>query len=95
MPASRALFTRVTGPGMVHPTVTAAIDEPAASATTATPGKAATPGKRGKRGKVELTANASVGAASGRAAFDPSYPWEKRAWTPLDFYAGGRGGGGM
>lgn len=78
MPVSKALFSRVTGPGMVAPSITAALEEPAG-------------GKKRGRG-VEVRADASTAATKttpgGRAVFDAEYPWEKRAWTALDFYAG-------
>lgn len=77
---SKALFSRVTGPGMVAPTLTAAAEEPAKAGA----GKGA--------GAVEVSAQAGGAARAkpARIAFDPSYPWEKRAFTPLDFYAGER-----
>lgn len=81
VPVSKALFSRVTGPGMVPPGLTAALEEPACA-------KAAG-AKHGKGAAVQLSAAAgSAARAPARAAFDASYPWEKRAFTPLDFYAG-------
>lgn len=64
----KALFTRITGPGMVHPKVTAALVI-----------------KKTKSKRVEAE---RVCADNVRPQFDSSYPWEKRAFTPLDFYSG-------
>lgn len=73
MPLGKALFTRITGPGMVHPKVTSALDIDAIES------------------KPEGRRVNAVHVCAGRtteATFDPSYPWEKRALTWLDFYAG-------
>lgn len=69
----KALFTRITGPGMVHPKVTSALKIDAIESK-----------PKGRRANaVHVCAGSTT-----EATFDPSYPWEKRALTWLDFYAG-------
>jgi hypothetical protein len=63
----KALFTRITGPGMVHPKFTAEGD----------------PGTKLAHKRVTGVACAHPTEMK----FDPSYPWEKRAFAPLDLYA--------
>jgi hypothetical protein len=91
VPASHALFTRVTGPGMIHPGTTSALEEapPAAAAAPTAPAEtpaaaAAGAAKKGKGrgGAVEVTAVAAASAAATAAKAGASSPQEGTSWDP-------------
>jgi hypothetical protein len=93
VPVWRALLTRAHGPGMVAPTVTDA--EPPAGAPSST--TAGTAGTARSAAKGAPMAAAQPAQQPSQAAVPPagaglstafvSYPWERRALGPLDWYA--------
>ena len=94
VPASHALFTRVTGPGMIHPGTTSALEEvPSAAAATAPATPAETPAaaaagaakkSKGRGGAVEVTAVAAASAAATTTAKSAAHssPQEGTSWDP-------------
>jgi hypothetical protein len=82
-----ALYTRTTGPGMIHPAVTDQLEGN---------GRGKADGKGGGGGGKGSTARVQLVARAGQRAAEAPHPWEPRPLGALDYYAGARCGlGGL